>query len=74
MSYTKSILAISRGDKYSLEELNRTIIQPSTKDIADYHSLAKNELASIYSMINFYKVKQNAKGITICIHCFRTIH
>jgi len=58
MSYTKSILAISRGDKYSLEELNRTIIQPSTKDIADYHSLAKNELASIYSMINFYKVSR----------------
>lgn len=58
MSYTRSILAISRGDKYSLEELIGTNIQPSTKDIADYHSLAKNELASIYSMINFYKVSR----------------
>ena len=58
MSYTRSILAISRGDKYSLEELNRTIIQPSNKEIADYHSLAKNELSSIYSMINFYKVSR----------------
>ncbi len=58
MSYTRSILAISRGDKYSLEELNRTIIQPSTNDIANYHNLAKNELSSIYSMINFYKVSR----------------
>lgn len=58
MSYTRSILAISRGDKYSLEELNRTIIKPSTNDIANYHNLAKNELSSIYSMINFYKVSR----------------
>lgn len=56
MSYTKSIMAIASGDNYSLEELNRTIIQPSTKEITDYYSLAKNELSSIYSMINFYKV------------------
>ena len=58
MSYTRSILAISRGDKYSLEELNRTIIKPSTNDNANYHNLAKNELSSIYSMINFYKVSR----------------
>lgn len=58
MSYTRSILAISRGDNYSLEELNRTIVQPSTKEIVDYHSLAKNELSSTYSMINFYKVSR----------------
>jgi hypothetical protein len=58
MSYTRSILAISRGDNYSLEELNRTIVQPSTKEIVDYHNLAKNELSSIYSMINFYKVSR----------------
>ncbi len=58
MSYTKTISAISRGDKYSFEELNSTIIQPSIKDVFDYHSLAKNELSSIYSMINFYKVSR----------------
>lgn len=58
MSYTRSISAISRGDKYSFEELNSTIIQPSSKDVFDYHSLAKNELSSIYCMINFYKVSR----------------
>lgn len=58
MSYTRSILAISRGDKYSLEELNSTIIQPSSKDVVDYHILAENELSSIYGMINFYKVSR----------------
>jgi hypothetical protein len=56
MSYTRSILAISRGDDYSLKELNKTIIQPSKSNVIDYYTLSKNELLSIYSIINFYKV------------------
>ncbi len=56
MSYTKSIMAISRGDNYSLSELNKTIIQPSNSNMIEYYSLSKNELYSIYSTINFYKV------------------
>lgn len=61
MSYTKSIKAISRGDNYSLDELNKSIIQPSKSNIIDYYKLSKNELFSIYSIINFYKVSRMAR-------------
>ena len=56
MSYTKTTMSISRGDNYSLEELNNTIIMPSSAKVVDFSQLNKDELSSIYSVINFYKV------------------
>lgn len=56
MSYTRSIYAMMDGDNNSLEELSNTIIKPLSKDEFDYKKLVLNELSSIYSMLNFYKV------------------
>jgi hypothetical protein len=58
MSYTRSILAISRGDKYSLEELSKTIVEPLSIVEFDFKRLSISELSSIYSIINFYKVSR----------------
>lgn len=61
MSYTKSIMAISRGDDYSLNELNSTLIKDTEAQKTDYYNLSKKELSSIYSIINFYKVSSMPK-------------
>jgi hypothetical protein len=58
MSYTKTIYSISRGDNYSLQELNGTVKYPFNKNNIDLYQLSKQELSSIYSMINFYKVSR----------------
>jgi len=54
MSYTRAILAVSRGEKYSLAELTKSIVDPINE--LDYKALATNELLALYSVINFYKV------------------
>lgn len=56
LSYTNSVHSVVRGDDYSLEELVETIIQPLNGDAINYSNMANHELASMYSMINFYKV------------------
>lgn len=61
MSYTKSIMAISRGDEYSLSELNSTIIKDYEIKDSAYRTLSEYELSSIYSIINFYKVSRMPK-------------
>lgn len=58
MSYKRTVMSISRGDDYSFEDLNQTIINPSSKKIVDLSNLSKNELSSIHSIINFYKVSR----------------
>jgi hypothetical protein len=58
MSYTRTAMAISRGDNYTFEELNGTIIKSTSKKNVDFNVLSKNELSSIYSIINFYKVSR----------------
>ncbi|MCL7765034.1 hypothetical protein MPF19_16545 [Polaribacter sp. Z014] len=57
MSYTRTVMSISRGGDYSLEELNKTIIKPFNKTV-DLPNLSETELKSIYSIINFYKVSR----------------
>jgi len=61
MSYTRTIYAMSRGEKYSLDELYSLIILPSNGKIANYSELAKKEQLSFYSIINFYKVSRMPK-------------
>ncbi len=61
MSYTKSIMAMSRGEDYSLTELNKTLIKDPNLKEKEYYNLSKQELASIYSIINFYKVSRMPK-------------
>jgi hypothetical protein len=56
MSYTRTVMAISRGDNYTFKELNGTIIKSTTEKNIDFNVLSKDELSSIYSIINFYKV------------------
>lgn len=56
MSYTNSVRSITRGEDYSLQELVETIIQPLSGTAINYNNIAEHEFASIYSMINFYKV------------------
>jgi hypothetical protein len=58
MSYTKTIYAVSRGDNYSLEELTKTIIPFDRNKKIDKQDLSNKELASIYGLINFYKVSR----------------
>jgi hypothetical protein len=58
MSYTRTVMAISRGDDYSFEELNQTIIQTKNDKIIDLSKIAINEMSSIQSVINFYKVSR----------------
>jgi hypothetical protein len=58
MSYTRTVMAISRGDNYTFEELNGTIIKPTNEKEIDFDVLSDNELSSIYSIINFYKVSR----------------
>ena len=64
MSYTRSVYAMSavfrgeRKDNYSLQELSNTIIHYERGNEITYYQLSKNEIASIYSMINFYKASQ----------------
>lgn len=58
MSYKRTVMSISRGDDYAFEDLNQTIINPSSKKIVDLSNLSKNELSSIHSIINFYKVSR----------------
>jgi hypothetical protein len=58
MSYTRTVMAISRGDNYNFEELNGTIIKSANDKEIDYKLLSNNELSSIYSIINFYKVSR----------------
>ena len=61
MSYTKTIYALSGGAKHSLAELSNTVIKSSDNEEIDLHKLSKDELASIYSIINFYKVSRMPK-------------
>jgi hypothetical protein len=61
MSYTRAINAVSRGDNYSLEELTNTIIPFDRNKKIDKQDLSKKELASIYGLINFYKVSRMPK-------------
>ena len=56
LSYTNSVRSITRGEDYSLEELVATIINPLSGSAINYSNIANHELASMYSMINFYKV------------------
>lgn len=58
MSYTRTVMSIARGDNYSFEELNETIIRSPADTNISLSKLSNNELASIYSIINFYKVSR----------------
>lgn len=58
MSYTRTVMAISRGDNYNFKELNGTIIKSANDKEIEYNLLSNNELSSIYSIINFYKVSR----------------
>ena len=55
MSYSNAVRSIAWGDDYSLEELIETIIDPLSGNDITYQKIAQHELASIYSLINFYK-------------------
>lgn len=61
MSYSRSIMAISRDEDYSLGELTNTLIKNPDLKKTDYYNLSKQELSSIYGMINFYKVSRMPK-------------
>lgn len=56
MSYSNSIRQISKGSDYSLKELSNTLFRYEENTIVSKYKLSKGELASIYGMINFYKV------------------
>ncbi len=56
LSYTNAINTIGKRADYTLEELVETIIRPLSGSAINYNNIAEHELASIYSMINFYKV------------------
>jgi hypothetical protein len=57
MSYKRTVMSISRGDDYSFE-LKSNNYKSSKKKIVDLSNLSKNELSSIHSIINFYKVSR----------------
>ena len=63
MSYTKTVIAISRGDDYSFEELISTTI-PFESKVLSKHELTIKELSSIYSVIQTY-VKENESHYSI---------
>lgn len=58
MSYTKAIHSMVGGSEYSLEELIATIIEPLSGSAVNYNSIAEHELASMYSLVNFYKATE----------------
>lgn len=61
MSYSRAIMALSRGDDYSLEELSSTILDYEDNKAISKYELSKKEIAAIYGMINFYKVSRMPK-------------
>lgn len=65
MSYTRTIKAVSRGDDYSLKELSNSILEYEDKIAISNYELSKKEIASIYSIINFYKVSRMPKYIAM---------